>query len=358
MNIHLMSPIGYTGYGYASLNILQSLLKTHNVGLTLIGNPNVDTEQQASSVQHATSLSYMIPSDSPCIKIWHQFDLLTKVGKGKYFAFPFFEVDTFNAKETNHLQFPDEIIVSSKWAKDVLQRNRFEQHIHIVPLGVDTTIFDHKKNQTTDKYVFVTVGKWEKRKAHDTIIDCFNKAFTETDNVELWMITHNPFLNQEETNQWISLVENSKLRSKIKIFPRLQNHEKLAEVLSLANCGVYISRGEGWNLELLETMAMNKPVIASNYSAHTEYCTKDNSFLVDMPETELAVDNKWFFGTSSWGKIGDSQIEQTIEHMRNCYKNSINDNVSGLETAQKLSWDYSAENMTKALKHQIADTLI
>ena len=27
MNIHLMAPIGYTGYGYASLNILQSLIE-------------------------------------------------------------------------------------------------------------------------------------------------------------------------------------------------------------------------------------------------------------------------------------------------------------------------------------------
>ena len=98
-------------------------------------------------------------------------------------------------------------------------------------------------------------------------------------------------------------------------------------------------------MELLESMAMNKPVIASNYSAHTEYCNADNSFLVNIDEKELAVDNKWFFGTSQWAKISQSQMDQTIEHMRNCYKNSIKTNPNGLKTAQELSWKNTCDRL-------------
>ena len=359
MNLHLMAPIGYTGYGYASLNILQSLIEENNVGLTPIGNPNPETQAQADLLSHAVNLKDMIPYDAACLKIWHQFDLLSRVGKGKYFTFPFFEVDKFNPKELHHLEFSDEIIVASSWAKKVLQENDIEKPIHIVPMGVDTKIFDHsRETKETANYIFLSIGNWEKRKAHDTMIQCFNQAFEQEDNVELWLATHNPFLNKEEENQWLSLVENSKLRTKIKVFPRLPSHESIAELISLSDCGVYISRGEGWNLELLETMAMNKPVIASNFSAHTEYCNKNNSFLVDITETEIAMDNKWFFGNSSWAKIDQDQIDQTIQHMRHCYENQIKTNENGLETAKQLTWKNCSNKIIQAISHKSADTLL
>lgn len=350
MNLHLMSPIGYTGYGYAGLNILKALSQLkNNIALSIIGSPNIDNQEDADIVRYSINLPHLIPSDSPCLKIWHQFDLLTRVGRGKYFAFPFFEVNSFNQKELYNLQFPDELVVSSHWAKNIIESNGIKKNIHVVPLGVDTSIFDYTKNQNTNNYVFITIGKWEKRKAHDTIIHCFNHAFKQTDNVELWLVTHNNFLNEQEEQYWTNLVQNSVLSNKIRIFPRLPSHAKVAEIISYANCGIYISRGEGWNMELLETMAMNKPVIASNYSAHTEYCDSKNSFLVDMPETELAIDNKWFFGQSSWGKIGDSQIDQTISYMRYCYQNQLSNNENGLKTAQSLSWNNTATILAQAI---------
>jgi|TARA_B100000073_G_scaffold347886_1_gene363801 hypothetical protein len=345
MNLHLMAPVGYTGYGYASMNILQNLYEDHSVGLTTIGNPNPENQDQSNIISQCNNLTSMIPYDSPCIKIWHQFDLLNRVGSGKYLAFPFFEVDKFNQKEIYHLNFADEIIVSCEWATQVLEDNGINKTTHIVPMGVDTSVFNHEQSNETNNYVFMTVGKWEKRKAHDTIIECFNRAFEENDQVELWLVTHNPFLNKEEEAQWLNLVEKSKLRKKIRVFPRLQTHAQLSELMSYSNCGVYISRGEGWNLELLETMAMNKPVIASNFTAHTEYCNADNSFLVDIQEKELALDNKWFFGHSQWAKIGQSQIDQTVDYMRHCYKNSVKTNEKGLETAQNLSWKNTCDRL-------------
>ena len=52
----------------------------------------------------------------------------------------------------------------------------------------------------------------------------------------------------------------------------------------------------------METMALNKPVILTNYSAHTQYSTKDNSYLVDVDSTEAANDGIWFKGQGNWAK--------------------------------------------------------
>jgi len=350
MNMHVMAPIAQTGYGYVSINIIKSLVKNnHNLSLTPIGG-SIGAESQEEFDMFKDCYGKLPDYDESVLKIWHQFDLLQTVGRGKYFALPFFEVDTFNKREQYHLNFPDELIVSCQWAKQVIENNNITKPVNVVPMGVDTTIFRPRpKDDLSDKYVFATVGKWEKRKSHDTIIECFNKAFSADDNVELWLLTQNPFLNEEAEKFWLDKITDSPLRDKIQIYQRLDTHESVAEFMSQTDCGIYLSRGEGWNMELLEAMAMNKPVIASNFSAHTEYCNSDNSMLVDIDELEEANDGKWFFGGSKWAKIGQNQIDQTIDHMRRCYKERIKTNESGLNTARSLTWSNTSEQIAKIM---------
>ena len=54
--------------------------------------------------------------------------------------------------------------------------------------------------------------------------------------------------------------------------------------MSQVDCGVFPSRAEGRNLELLEMMSAGKHVITTDYSAHTEFCTKDNAGLVPITD--------------------------------------------------------------------------
>lgn len=347
-NLNLYCPINTTGYGLASLNILKNLyIKDIHISLTNIGGIDIENQEDTKIIQSALDNQDSIDPLAPCFKIWHQFDLASRIGSGKYYAYPFFEVDTFNNREKNHLMIPDEIMVSSQWAKNIILNNGINKPTHIIPLGVDTSIFDHSIDNTEkyDKYIFITIGKWEIRKSHDLVIELFNRAFEIKDNVELWMITHNPFLSEKETQDWHNMAINSQLRDKIKIFPRIPNQKALAEIISYSSCGLYISRAEGWNLDLLETMAMNKPVIVTNYSAHTEFCNSNNSYLVDIDSLEPAVDKKWFNGSGNWAKIGDAQKDTIIEYMRYAYKNNIRSNIDGINTAKKYSWANSVEQI-------------
>jgi hypothetical protein len=92
-------------------------------------------------------------------------------------------------------------------------------------------------------------------------------------------------------------------------------------------------------------MAMNKPVIASDYSAHTEFCNKDNCFLVDIEDVEPANDGKYFRGQGNWAKIGQKQIDQIVDYLRYAYKNRVQTNPNGLKTAKSLTWSSSASKI-------------
>ena len=67
--------------------------------------------------------------------------------------------------------------------------------------------------------------------------------------------------------------------------------------MSKVDVGIFPSRAEGWNLEILELMSCGKHIITTNYSAHTEFCNKENALLVDIDELETAYDGKWFLGS-------------------------------------------------------------
>ena len=342
--MNISAPINKTGYGIASLNIIRELYKiSDKISYFPIGQPGVDNKEDyeivIECINNATSLN---PND-PYLKIWHQFDLATRIGRGKYFAYPFFELDTFNNMEKIHLSIPDVVIVSSNWAKQVLLDNNVKQNIVISPLGVDIKVFNFKINNISNKnYIFSNIGKWEVRKGHDILFDLFTKAFPNENDVELWILASestNNYSSPEELSQWKNMYSKD---DRIKLYSGLNTHQDIANFIAQINCGIFPSRAEGWNLELLECMAMNKPVIATNYSAHTEFCNKDNCYLVDIDTTEKAYDGKAFKGQGNWAKIGIKQIDQIIEHMRYCYKNKINTNIKGLETGQKFSWEQTS----------------
>jgi glycosyltransferase involved in cell wall biosynthesis len=341
--ININCPIGTTGYGITSLNIVKNLYqKNIDISLFLIGN-NIELNfpEEKTLIQQLHKNTESFDYNAPCLKIWHQNDLALKIGNGDYYTFPFFEIDTLSEKDKHHLNYCDHIFVASEWAKTILINNDIKKPIYVAPLGVDQNIFriPEDKLRIKDNYIFFHIGKWEKRKGQDFLIKAFESAFDINDKVELWLLPHNPFLTKEQEDEWFKLIENSKLKDKIKVYNRLPTQQHLAQFIFSCDCGVFLSRAEGWNNEIPECMALNKPIITTNYSAHTEYCDSNNSFLVDIDELELANDGKWFFGEGKWAKLAQKQLEQTVEYMKYVYSNNITTNEDGLKTANRYSWN-------------------
>lgn len=341
--LNLFCPIGHTGYGITSLNIAKAL-HYHQLDLCLfpIGqNIHCNNEEENkfcnSLIDKSKNFSYYAPS----LKIWHQFDLATSIGKGHYYAYPFFELDSFVEKEIHMMNYVDFLFTSSKWAKSILLANGVKKPIFIAPLGVDTSIFNPpiKIKYQSDKYIFFNIGKFEKRKSQEFLIEAFGKAFSLSDNVELRLIPQLETLKDSQKEILNQAINNCPLKDKIKLYNRLPTQYDIANFIWSSDCGLYLSRAEGWNNEILETMAINRPVIVSNYSAHTEYCNSKNSFLVKIDELETANDGVWFNGDSGkWAKLGQNQLDQTIDYMRYVYTNKIKLNPDGLNTAKFYSW--------------------
>lgn len=342
--INFCAPINQLGYGIAALNVVKAAeLEGLPLALFPIGQPQeVPTEDQ-QTVQDAMRRGQLWDKDAPSVRMYHQFDLAMHCGTPRV-GFPFFELDTFTSVEKHHLNQQDMLLVASSWAKEVIEANGINVQTHVVPLGVDKTIFYPEANAlTSDETVFFNVGKWEIRKGHDVIIEAFEKAFSPDSNVKLIMACNNPFLQPHEQGEWESRYKNSKLGSKVEIVnKRFKTQKELARLMNLCDVGVFPARAEGWNLDMLEAMACGKHIITTNNTAHTEFCSKCNASMVEVTEIEPAYDGKWFFEQGNWGKLGQSQINQIAEYMLEFHElkqaGKLSTNLSGLDTADLFSW--------------------
>jgi len=349
--INVIGPVNTLGYGYTTLNILKQL--SPDVAWWPIGPIDVTTQQDANIVQCAIDRNKLFDRHAPCIRIWHQNDMSQFVGDGTHVGFPIFELDQFDKIETHNLNSVDKLFVCSQWAKDVCVKTLSveEENIYVIPLGVDTNIFKPTETVDNGKTIFFNCGKWEIRKGHDVLAKAFNEAFNELDDVELWLMCDNPFLQREQTEQWKNLYRRSKLGHKVRFINRVPTHEEVYSIMSRVDCGVFPARAEGWNLELLELMACGKQVIATNYSAHTEFCNSDNARLININKLEDAYDGVWFHGDKGqWASHDADTLDQLIHHMKTVHSLKINKhdiiNHQGIKTAQRFTW----ENTGKAVR--------
>lgn len=354
-NINLVCPINSLGYGISSYNIWKNIRPHLNISLFPIGNISIENHWLQKDIISDIKQQQTYDKNAPCLKIWHPNDLLMKPhGHGIYSTYSFFESDHVTPLEHTGYNISDIIITPTHWAKEVLISNNIsEDKIKVVNPGVDLSIFNttlgSDRSSDTGDYVFLNIGKWEIRKGHDILVHIFNQAFDKKDNVRLLMLNTNPFLSDKENKQWQALYKNSKLGDKIYFLPRLSSQFDVAKVIAVSDCGIYPARSEGWNNEAIETMAMNKPIILTNYSAHKEYANTNNSYLIDINSYEIAEDGKFFDGTGNWAKLDKQAIDQTIEYMKYVYNNNIKHNPEGLKTAQKFNWNKTGLDIVKIL---------
>ena len=345
------------GYGAAAVNILISLSKLGvDISWFPIGNPYLTVNQHELVQQWIKNQDTFNP-DNPSLSVWHENQLAERIGRGKNYALSFFELDTLNERRRTHLNSVDHIISPSSWAKSVMEKNDINIPITVVPMGVDIDIFQPQSCKQEDNYIFLAMGKWEIRKGHDILPEIFKQIFTEDDACELWMMCDNPFLTPEESQEWKNYY-GQVLGERVKFIPSVRTDAELATIINKVDCGISLSRAEGFDLPLLQMMACEKQIIATNYSAHTEFCTKDNSQLIDITETEEAFDGKWFGPDAAnmgrWAKIDTPQIYQCLHYIRVLLSIGKDaHNITAIETAQKFTWDICATKIKSLIESSL-----
>eukprot|EP01123_Difflugia_compressa_P008649 TRINITY_DN2633_c0_g1_i1.p1 TRINITY_DN2633_c0_g1~~TRINITY_DN2633_c0_g1_i1.p1 ORF type:complete len:656 (+),score=133.42 TRINITY_DN2633_c0_g1_i1:289-2256(+) len=198
----------------------------------------------------------------------------------------------------------DKIWVPTAFNKDTFTAEGVNaSKIDIVPELIDVDHFDPSIHDPIDQIIpqndgifkFLTVLKWEPRKAWDVLLRAYFDEFKRSEPVRLYIISRldqdsqlklSKFL--EEYQQSSGVNDTSNLPT-IEVINTMIPYTKLPSLYKSVDCMVLPSHGEGWGLPLTEAMCMGLPTIGTEWSGTTAFMTNENSFLVDVAGMEPAM---------------------------------------------------------------------
>ena len=208
-------------------------------------------------------------------------------------VFPAGFVDEFN----QHLHL---VTVMSNYVCKVLIDSGVNVPVVTVGVGVDHILRYPVEPVTlpTDKrFRFLHISSCFPRKGVDILLEAYTSTFSAADDVVLIIKTfpnpHNTVAQQ---------IDEIRQRNPDCPAIHLINEDVgLGQINSLyqqANALVAPSRGEGFGMPMAEAMLWDVPVITTGYGGHTDFCTPENSWLIDYQfakaETHMGqFDSMW-----------------------------------------------------------------
>jgi glycosyltransferase involved in cell wall biosynthesis len=179
----------------------------------------------------------------------------------------------------------EQIWVPTAWGRSVLITHGIPaDRIRVIPEAVDGNLFHThgRKPYTKDRpFRFLTVGKYERRKSIDEILEAFAQVYANTPAIEL-IIKSNYFMNHDQKFQALQNKVTSLGLDNVQLLWGEMTRSDMAELYRSCDCFVLPSKAEGWGLPLIEAAASGLPVISTAYSGHTE-------FLQIIPDSVLSV---------------------------------------------------------------------
>ncbi|GAA0167031.1 hypothetical protein LIER_22057 [Lithospermum erythrorhizon] len=169
-----------------------------------------------------------------------------------------------------------------------------------------------------ERFVFLSIFKWEFRKGWDVLLMAYLKEFSADDDVELYLLTNPYHSDSDFGNQILEYVNNSNLEkpesgwASINVIDKHIAHVDLPRLYKAANVFVLPSRGEGWGRPLVEAMSMSLPVIATNWSGPTEYLTENNGY--PLPVAMNGVLEGPFQG-HLWAEPSVDKLQDLMRHV-------------------------------------------
>ncbi|WP_411280678.1 glycosyltransferase [Gemmatimonas sp.] len=351
--LNFIAPFCRTGYGIAGAHLLHAMIGL-NADVSYFPLGAVDPSiLPFPELESALAAQDRFDTTVASVRLSQQFDLALHVGKGPRIGFPIFELDRFDQRALHHLKSQDRLLVCSEWARGVLLQNGiWKMPVDIVPLGVDRSIFHEKlPTGTTVDTQFLSVGKLEPRKGQLELLRAFESAFTPSDPVRLTFICANPFLTEKEMEARCKPFRTSKLARRITLVTRsYATQSEVARAMAMSDCGVFISRAEGWNLEALEMLSCGRQVIATNYSAHTEFLNGSNARLVEIDGVQQARAD----ALGAWAAWDTRQHDALVEQLCAVHaarrSGPLPLNEAGLDTAKQFSWTSAARSLLAAVQ--------
>ena len=285
--------------------------------------------------------------------VYAQGDVFAR-NNGRYrVGYTMLETDRIPEEWVRQANQMDEVWVPSRFNVETFRESGVKRPIRVMPLGVDPNYFHPriKSYPVEEAFVFLSIFEWGERKAPELLLKAFNDEFSAKEDVVLVVKTFNrdPGVDVQQQIRDLNLRSSGGqiIVSLNEIVPRYQ----LGALYRSCDCFVLPTRGEGWGMPILEAMACGVPVIATYWSAQTEFMTPENSFPLEVEKLVPARAKCPYYQGFKWAEPSYEHLRYLLRYV---YENREKAREVGQraaqEVAEKWTWDHTAKRIIERLE--------
>jgi len=395
----------YSGYGARSRDIVKAIIKTDKYDVRILpqrwgGTPWNFIEDHKEEWGFLQSHILHEPKLTSQPEIWAQITIPNEfqpIGKYNIGITAGIETTAVRGEWIEGCNRMNLVITSSEFAKKTFESMSYEiknqqgqpqghlkltTPIEVIFEGANTDLYkvieqNQVKNINLDSikesFAYLFVGHWvqgdfgEDRKNVSLLIKAFYELFKNKKNKPALILKasggNSSYMDRDNLLNKINQIKNSVnskdlpnvylLHSEFSDseMNELYNHSKVKAMVSL-------TKGEGFGRPLLEFSLTKKPIIASGWSAHTEFLDPDFTVALkgELKPVGPSAVNDWIIKESQWFNVDYGQVGHYLKDVFENYKKYTDGaKRQAYKSKNEFSWDKMFEKVDQILTDRIPE---
>jgi hypothetical protein len=395
----------YSGYGARSRDIVKAIIKTDKYDVKILpqrwgGTPWNFIENHKEEWGFLQSYILTEPKLTQQPEIWAQITIPNEfqpVGKYNIGITAGIETTSVKGEWVEGCNRMNLVITSSEFAKKTFESMTYEiknqqgqpqghlkltTPIEVIFEGANTDLYkvieqNQVKNINLDSikesFAYLFVGHWvqgdfgEDRKNVSLLIKAFYELFKNKKNKPALILKasggNSSYMDRDNLLNKINQIKNSVNSKDLpniyllhgefsdSEMNELYNHSKVKAMVSL-------TKGEGFGRPLLEFSLTKKPIIASGWSAPTEFLDPDFTVALkgELKPVGPSAVNDWIIAESQWFNVDYGQVGHYLKDVFENYKKYTDGaKRQAYKSKNEFSWDKMFEKVDQILTERIPE---
>ncbi len=269
----------------------------------------------------------------------------------------------YNVYETDRVPYFWKLILNNQNINEVWTASEFNlktfqdskidrDKIFVINQGVDLEKYNPSNEKLPDfsnsnNFYFSYISEMKICKGFDVLLKAFFDEFEKDSNAKL-IFKCTSSSNKQDIEKIVQTIKSFKKNSvaEVNLIYGSQSESFMRKLYATPNCFVLPTRGEGWCLPLIQSMASGVPVITTNCSAQTTYCNEKNSLLVDVSKDKIH-DIGWLIQVPSqnehfWWEPNYNSLRQKMRYAFNNKEKMKELGILARRDVEKFSWNNTA----------------
>ena len=391
----------YSGYGARSRDLVKAIIETNKYDVKILpqrwGNTSwgfIEDHLEWNFLKEFILTNPQLPTQP---EIWAQITIPNEfqpVGKYNIGITAGMETTAVKGEWIEGCNRMNLVITSSEFAKKTFElmdyeiknqqgqtqgRLKLTTPIEVLFEGANTNIYKVIDTpcsldiQIKEDFAYLFVGHWmqgefgEDRKNVGLLIKAFYETFKNKSKKPALILKASggvsSYMDRDELLKKIEIIKKTVVANSLpniyllhgeftdEEMNELYNHSKVKAMVSL-------TKGEGFGRPLLEFSLVKKPIMTTNWSAHTEFLSKEFTTLMngELKNLHPSVLNDWFIKEAQWFNVNPMEVNHYLKDIFENYKKYQNNaNRQAYKSKTEFSWDKMKEKLDTILTSRIPE---